>query len=160
MNGSFYGPSGAVNYNSNAGIPNAVIVTDGNGNVALASNSTAAAQKQTLGSGTTGGGAGKVNTPNAYTGAHTLTANENFVTEDTTSAGYAVTLPAASSSIGQEYTILNIGTSNSVTLTGNGSDNILLIGGSSANTQTIGSLTMYTVRCALNHSAVAQWYMR
>ena len=160
MDGTITTTNGNVATSATPGVPSRVPQTDASDNLGTTAQTVSAGGYRKDGSGATGGGAGRINTPNAYTALHTLTNFENFVTDDTTSAGYATTLPPASSSIGREYTILNLGTSNSVTLTAAGGDTITLIGGSSAGTQTIGSLTIYTIRCALNHAGTAQWWMK
>lgn len=155
---SVFTSQGSISGGNTAGSPNRIVASDGSDNVPATSFSVSNAgylQTGTL----AGGGAGRINFPNTYSGAHTLTLLESLTTEDTTSAGYTVTLPAVSGAQGQEYTLINIG-SNTLTVQGNGSDNIQLSGGSNANTQTIAAGTSATLRCVKNHAGTYQWFMK
>lgn len=64
-------------------------------------------------------------TTRAVTGTATLTTANRRITADATSGAFAITLPAASASIGTVYTIIKIDNSNNVTVTAAGSDTII-----------------------------------
>ena len=58
-------------------------------------------------------------------GPYTVLASDALIPYDTTSAGFAINLPAVAANTGRILTFVNVGTStNAATLTGNGSENV------------------------------------
>jgi hypothetical protein len=164
INGTTTYSGGQIQVSSNSNNPNRVVAAGPNDDINSNQQNVNAAGQRQDGSGTEGAtgnnqSVGVIRTPNLYSTTHTLLQSESIVYEDTTSAGYTVTLPAAAGACGQEYIIWNIG-SNTLTIQGAGSDDIQLAGGSNANTQTVATLQSATLRCAKNHGGTLQWFMK
>ena len=65
------------------------------------------------------------------------TITNSLIIGDTTSAGFTITLPAASTSTGQTLEIVKKAAANTLTIAGHGTDNINVMGFASANTVTL-----------------------
>jgi hypothetical protein len=104
---------------------------DGSGNLTMA--------QCTSTSHTNSGAQSNTSNTTTVTSTYSVATGDRFIKGDCTSAGFTITLPAVASSNGRRLTIIKINSANTLTIAGNGAENI-----NGSNTTTLTS--QYTAK--------------